>query len=145
MINCVKPCLSDGSLADKSQEWSQAKGYESHKKYLSSVNIYTIKCSECGFVSWHEAALEVWIPVTRFDDGVNYHLNSNHLLWWDHSCMILKAVSLSPPLSIWHALAHRHAHIWLSCSTTLNTDLDIRLKPCHHYRSSPSLTLAELC
>lgn len=107
------------------------------------LNIYTIKCSVCGFfLSWHEAILEVWIFVTRFDDGVNYHLNCNHLLWRDQSRMVLKTVFLlAPPLSIWHALATQTCtHFdWAASQHWLTTDLDVRLKPCHHYRSSTSL------
>lgn len=73
-------------------------GHESHNKYLSGASIYTMQRAERGILSWYEAALEVWISAKRSDDGVNYHLNSHRLLWWDHSCMILKVVPLSPTL-----------------------------------------------
>lgn len=78
-------------------KWPQAKWEKIPQSYLHRRK----RENTTWIASWREAILEVLISVRRFGDGVNYHLNCNHLLWWDHPCMLL----LAPPLSIWHALA----------------------------------------
>lgn len=78
--------------------------------------------------------------VWRRRGGVSHHLNSNCLLWWDHSCMIIKVNSkttiklllLAPPLSICHAAGTQTCTRldWSCC-----TDTEHRLKPCRRYAS----------
>lgn len=122
MIKLCKPCLRDGSLSGT--ESDVASGQASDAGHMRRVRV-------CCVSTWNAVFL-----VCRRRGGVSHHPNSNCLLWWGHSCMIVsvnpktritKLVLLAPPLSICHAAGTQTCtRLDWSCST----DTEHRLKPC---------------